>query len=625
MKKFKHLIWILAAAIVMQFPASTYADTANTTYSPFVKANYTQQERMASYTIVHGLDLSYHNGDVNFAKLKKAGVEYVILRVGYRGYGEKGSIGKDKLFETYYNAARAQGLDIGVYFYSQALNESEAKVEANYTLERIKGLKMDLPVYYDYEFAGVSDGRLDKAWSSGKLNKAKMTANVKAFCETVKNAGYVPGVYSNTDFLNNKYYSDQLDSIYSVWNAHYTAKKKSGVYASTTYTGQYQMWQYSSTGTVPGTESTYVDSNFMYKELMQAQMGDSPFIVSAITSRAYTGKEIKPALEVKAYGKDLVKGEDYFVTFENNIEIGKAYVTVTGVNDYATAKSVKKAFYIVPSKVTDLKATSSTSGSVTFGWDKHGDATKYRIQQLDGTAYKTVKETTDTSYTATLSPCESITLRVCAVKVIGGKEYVGKYSTPIETAAKAKKVAGLKNTTKNTDSIRLQWTNQPHASYYNVYEYNEKTQKYELLWKASKNYYTVKNLKIGSRHKFKVRAYKKLSDGTLINGAASDAFTAYTSPAKPEIKSATSASARKINVKWNKADGADGYEIMWSTTKGFTSNYLSVYTTSQSAVSKVLTTAQSSKTYYVRVRAYNNIDGLRIYSAWSKTLSVKVK
>ena len=614
--------------MLFQVNITALADTD--TYSPLVKATYTQPERLTPYTVVQGIDVSVHNGILDFAKIKKEGVNFVIMRVGYTGWGEKFSTAPDTRFATYYRDAKAAGLDVGVYFFSQAKTESEAVAEANYTLSLIKGLSMDLPVYFDYEFETKddgSDGRLLAAWNNGKLNKRKMTDNVKAFCDTIRKGGYVPGLYSNTDWLNNKLYYDELDNTYPIWNAHYTGySSKTQKYGCTSYPGNLQMWQYSSRGVISGHNGVYFDCNFMYKELMDQYMSGSSFAVSKIKSRAYTGKEIKPALTVTAYGKELVKGEDYYVTFENNIEIGKAYVTVIGVNEYAACKSVRKAFNIVPSKVANLAQTDKAETSISFKWNKHADASKYRIQTGDGTSFTTLADVTGTSYTIkNLSPCQSMYVRVAAVKTIGKTEYLGKYSTPVQMICQPRKVTGIKNTTVKTDSIRLQWTKQAYASHYNIYEYDNAAKKYKLIFKASKNYYTVKKLEKNSKHIFKVRAVKIPDSGSQLISAPSAAFTAYTSPDAPEIVSAASSKEKRITVKWKRAASADGYEIMWSTTKGFTSNFLSVYNTKNTAVTKTLTTSQSNKKYYVHVRSYKLHDGKKVYSSWSKTLSVKVK
>ncbi|MBR3150172.1 MAG: fibronectin type III domain-containing protein, partial [Eubacterium sp.] len=468
MKKIKFISLILAVIMLLQFPITAYAETE--TYSPYVKGTYLQQEKMQNYTIVHGLDLSYHNGTVDFAKLAAQGVKYVILRVGYRGYGESAKLVYDTKYDEFYASAKAAGLEVGTYFYSQALNTTEAAAEANYMLDKIRDQKMDLPVYYDYEFADVSDGRLDVAWKNGTVTKAMMTANVNAFCEVIKNAGYVPGLYSSTDFLNNKYNINDINKDISIWNAHYTSKNSStGKYAATGFTGDYEMWQYSSKGQVYGVHlekgdntdgSKYydVDCNFLYRELMDAKMNGSQFAMSTIKDQAYTGSEVTPKFTLYYQGKELVKDKDYTVVFSDNIKIGTAKITITGINDYAEAGVWVQSFKIVPTKVENLTLTGQTTTSVSFKWDAHPDATRYRVQTYKNNKWKTYKDTKNTYFSITgLSPGETVKVRVGPIKTINSVDYVGKSCDGVDMTAAPEKVISIKNTVKSVNTIKLTW------------------------------------------------------------------------------------------------------------------------------------------------------------------------
>ncbi|MBQ9517941.1 MAG: hypothetical protein IJR60_07685 [Eubacterium sp.] len=622
----KHRIISFILTLVLLLSVTTTAFAASYTYSPFVKANYNQPARLTSYTVAHGLDLSVHNGEIDFAKVKSAGVNFVILRAGYRGYGKSGSLAKDTRFDTYYTAAKKQGIRIGVYFYSQAISEAEAVAEANYTAQLIGSRVPDLPVFFDYEFAGVSDGRLDSAYNAGKLPKAKMTAIVQAYCNQIEKLGYVPGVYSNTDFLNNKYNYKDLDSKYCIWNAHYTSYNSStGRYGCTSYAGNMQMWQYSASGKVNGI-STYVDSNFLYEEPMKDIMSGGKLEVEDIASRAYTGSNIKPSPKVTAGGTTLVKGEDYYVKYENNREIGTAYITVVGVNDYENCREIRKAFNIVPTKVSNLVQTNRSTNSVTFQWNAHADATKYRIQRYNGSKYVTVTHTANTQYTLDgIAPSESVKIRVAAVKAVNGKNYVGKYDTPVEMTATPGKVTSVKKTTNNNTSVRLQWAAQDYASYFEVYELNYNLQKYEFVKRASRNHITLTGLKMNTRHTYRIRAVKVMENGNKLAGEMSEGYTAYTSPSTPVIRSAASNSVKHITVKWKKASGASGYQVMWSTSKTFKSNYLTVNVNKADTVQKHLKTAKSGKKYYVRVRSFKKYGDKKIYSNWSDKLVVNVK
>lgn len=194
---------------------------------------------------VMGIDISKHNGTVDWNAVKNAGVEFVILRCGYRG-SASGVLVEDEKFRTNIKGATAAGLKVGIYFFSQAVNEMEAVEEASLTLSLIKGHKISYPVYIDVEAA---NGRADG------LSAAERTKVVRAFCETVRDSGYTAGVYSNKNWFAEKMDTGAFGN-YRIWLAQYTE--------SPTYTGRYEMWQYSSRGTIPGIKGD-VDLNICYQ------------------------------------------------------------------------------------------------------------------------------------------------------------------------------------------------------------------------------------------------------------------------------------------------------------------------------------------------------------------------
>lgn len=192
-----------------------------------------------------GIDISSHNGNIDWKKVKASGVDYVILRVGFRGYGEAGTLKLDANFEKNIKGATAAGLDVGVYFYSQAITVQEALEEASVTVKYIKNYKIKYPVYFDTEFSG---GRADK------LSKSQRTELAVAFCEAVKKEGYTPGVYASKSFFYDNLVFSKLQG-YEIWLAHYTSQ--------TDFKYNYRMWQYTSKGTVGGISGN-VDVNISY-------------------------------------------------------------------------------------------------------------------------------------------------------------------------------------------------------------------------------------------------------------------------------------------------------------------------------------------------------------------------
>ncbi len=200
--------------------------------------------KMTSTTGILGIDVSKWNGSIDWAAVKAAGVEYVIIRVGYRG-STAGALVDDSRFVANINGAKGAGLKVGVYFVTQAINDVEAVYEASMVLDRIKGYSLDMPVFLDVE---PSSGRGDK------IDKATRTSVIIAFCETIRSAGYVAGIYANKTWLDSKMDTSQFGN-YKIWVAHYSSVCG--------YTGRYDMWQYTDKGTISGVNGS-VDMNLRY-------------------------------------------------------------------------------------------------------------------------------------------------------------------------------------------------------------------------------------------------------------------------------------------------------------------------------------------------------------------------
>lgn len=193
-----------------------------------------------------GMDVSKWNKEIDWEKVKDAGVEFAIIRCGYRG-SSTGSLIVDPYFEANIKGAEEAGIDIGIYFFTQAVNEVEAVEEASMVLSLIQNQYITYPVFIDTEGAG-GDGRADN------LNVEKRTAVCRAFCDTIENGGFEAGVYASKNWYNNRLNVEELKD-YRIWMAEYRAVP--------TYEGYYDMWQYTSKGQVPGIEGN-VDLNISY-------------------------------------------------------------------------------------------------------------------------------------------------------------------------------------------------------------------------------------------------------------------------------------------------------------------------------------------------------------------------
>lgn len=189
-----------------------------------------------------GIDVSSHQGEIDWKLVKEAGVEFVIIRLGYRGYGEEGRLVKDPMAQEYYEGAKEQGLLVGGYVFSQALTEQEAVEEAEMALEVTADWQLDLPVAFDWEFLHFEARTQD-------MVPRLITNCAKAFCSTLEAGGVQPMLYTGLYVKTLKL--EELKQ-YPMWLALYSENMS--------YDYWMNFWQYSCTGKVPGIE-TDVDLN----------------------------------------------------------------------------------------------------------------------------------------------------------------------------------------------------------------------------------------------------------------------------------------------------------------------------------------------------------------------------
>lgn len=200
------------------------------------------------YRTLRGVDVSEHQLKIDWPLVARSGVDYAYVRMGWRGYTE-GGLFEDARWKTNLRGANESGLRSGVYFFSQAVNVAEAIEEANFVLERIGDYRIDLPVIYDWEWVEDSNAR------TAELPLETRTDCAVAFCETIRRAGYEPGVYFNRKL---GYYGYDLTRLtdYAFWFSLPESPFPNFYYAC-------DMWQYSFTENVPGIEGP-TDMNLMF-------------------------------------------------------------------------------------------------------------------------------------------------------------------------------------------------------------------------------------------------------------------------------------------------------------------------------------------------------------------------
>ena len=610
-KSIKKIMSLLLAGTMLVTPITASAFTGS---SNFMDKTYTHQDRFVSSGIQQGIDVSYHNGTLDWSTIKAAGVDFAILRAAYRGYGTEGTLVRDAKFAEYMQGAMSQGIPVGAYIYSQAITTAEAVQEANYILNIVRGYSLDLPIVFDYEFAGVKTGRLDSAWSSGKLNKSKMTDIALAFCDTIKNAGYDAMVYANKTFLSKNLDHEIIENAgYDVWLAHYTT--------NTNYTGDYKIWQYTSSGKIPGIANKVFDCNFMYSGTISMSLK-----ISNIPNQIYQGYDVSPSVTVTNGGTVLTEGTDYTVSYQNNSGIGTATVNVFGAGIYDGYINLTKTFNIVPDTVKNMQISKAGTNTVDLSWSPVSGADGYTVQILKNGKWVSVGNFVGTSAKISgLLPGSVNYVHIAAYASSNGKTYIGNYNTAvkIETTVGAinPRVSAYAN-----NFVTLTWNNQTAANGYEVFKYDASSKKYVLyknITNPNTNTCKVTGLASNKKYDFKVRAYQ-IDDSEKTYAPFGAVVSQYTSIAKPKLNSAKSTSKKKIKASWSKVGGASGYQVMWSTYKNFSKNY-KTKSVKAKYLSKTVTTAQSKKTYYVRVRAYKTINGKKVYSPWSSTKKVKTK
>ena len=202
------------------------------------------------YTSLFGIDVSTYQNEIDWKKVKEDGVEFVFIRIGRRG-ATTGLLYEDDLFETNYAGAKENGLKVGVYFFSQAISEQEAREEADWVRKHLSGKQIDLPVIYDCEEVYLED---ETARMEG-LAKEQITANARAFAERIARHRYETIIYTNAYWAQEVYDMEELSDI-PVWLAQYDVDIP-------VFEHPFVIWQYTDSGTIDGIEGT-VDLNIMF-------------------------------------------------------------------------------------------------------------------------------------------------------------------------------------------------------------------------------------------------------------------------------------------------------------------------------------------------------------------------
>lgn len=621
------------------FASSTKVNNKKYTHPSFYKTSL--------YKLFHGVDVSYWQHSIDWKKSKADGIDFAIMRCGYTALN-KFALHQDSTFLTNYKNATSAGVSVGIYYYACATTTKEAKKEANYVVSILKNnnINNQLPVVMDYE---INTGRTNTKYKSiekksGKAAARKaFTKNAVKFMNTLRAAGYEPMFYSYRMLIDPKFSSNYRfnmndingSSQYRFWLAQYSTE--------ISYTGNMEIWQFTSTGRVSGMNGN-IDRNFWYYPLegTKTEEGTTSIRKCTVTlnnsAYKYNGKARKPKVTVKYGGEELVDGTDYAVSYMNNIEKGTATVLVHGKGKfsnetYTTFKigdngdstdktTVLDASALTPGKIKTVKTTiNAKKNTLKLSWSNSKNADKYQVvSKIDGAESWTRKTVKDKSYTFTdLEPGSVVEVKIRGRNTQSEDVISGEYSD-----VQYCYIGALDCTADFQDAsnkVKISW--QPIEDDRGKFTYTV-----SITPNGGKeSTYVVdgdhksKKLKADTAYTLKVKPTltigKKVYDGAYGNTAR-----LYTASVEISSKKALSGG---IQLKWTalKGKGNPRYKILVADNKELKDAQF--MTKKQSVTSVKIQNLGKKKAYYVAIVPFIRIDGAVYYGKTSEVVKVKTK
>ena len=566
--------------------------------------------KYANFKKINGIDVSKYQNDINWKKVKKSGIEFAIIRVGYR-LGGTGEIALDRCFKKNIEGAYKAGLDVGVYFYTQAINTKEAKEEAEFVVKQLKPYSkwISFPVYYDIE--NLKNGRLDNA----KLTVKQKTKLCKAFCDTINKNGYVAGIYTYYLYYLQQLNMDELKK-YDIWLARSSNEPS---YKGKLFPHDYSMWQYYSRGRVDGINGN-VDMDIFYVKsapekmngLKQTAISGNAIALSWNASSNIDGYELV-RMDKNGNKIETISTTETTYSLENltngtdeRFKVRAYSLKNDGTKKYGDFSSTLKV-RTLPGKVESVAQKECDSTSATIEWDVVEGASGYRIRTFDVSTqqYVTKGTTTKTFYKVTgLEPKETEQVIVQAyVNINGSTKKYGVASDSYMIVTGLDQIKYVELTQLKEDEISLTWDEQEDISGYEVNCYDEDSQliSTESVQEAA---YTKKELESGKEYRFEVRSYLEMEDGEKSYGAYSDMYSIKTLPKKATGLKAGEVEDTSLKLTWDNVAGADGYCVYTFDTKKKKSTLLKTVDTNSCEI----TNLSASTAYSYKVAAYINVE-----------------
>lgn len=578
--------------------------------------------RFDGYKKVYGIDVSQWQYNIDWKKVRSDDIDYAIIRLGYRGYGAAGTLNLDPYFyQNMQNAAEA-GIDIGIYFYTQAITTEEAKAEADFVLKYLRNYDIQLPVYFDIEGVDGDVGRLDSAG----LSKKEKTELCKAFCDRMIDNGYEAGVYANKTWLTYMIDGDELAKQYPIWLAHYNTY--------TDYTGDYNTWQFSSIGTVKGI-SGGVDMNVDYR----GKASSAPIAPTNVSASVANGK-------ATITWNDPSNADKYVVYRVNDSDDTYSKIATVTARKYTVALTDEETAYCVRSVKTSGGVTLySDYSECVYVSNRNSDrdaparvvSTDYtsaviNFHAAEGAVSYKVTDTSQNKVLAELEenaagtdqringllPCRGTYLLIQAVKADDSIENIGilYVRTKQISAPTGVKVSGRSSDTTAYTTAKVSWNAVSGVHGYCVFQKKNGVEYFAK--KTSKTADTIYSLKAGSDFEFVVKAYIE-ADGKLYFGDGSKASVIHCRPQTPNGITLTSVS-NGIKVSFGRTEGADGYMVYRCDSSNGTYTRIAKLT-GANKTAYTDTDTQVGNTYYYKIRAYRTSGGTSYYSEYTDPCS----
>lgn len=435
---------------------------------------YTHASQFKNSTVMKGIDVSEWNGSINWRKVKSSGVTFAFIRAGGRYYGSGAYFVDSKFAENVKNATAA-GIDVGAYFYSQAINAAEAKQEAAYTLNIVSSYNLTLPIVMDYEYAweGGLTGRLYNA----HLSKSAATTVINTFCSTVEASGYVGMLYASKSVITDDMNITSINNKYPIWNAQYNDSDTltytdNGLTSGKKYTYMVRGYHKLNTGTVYGAYSQEYSCTATYAEAVTASTDPEPPIFDTapdMPTQAAIADRTSSSINVRWSKISGVTG--YFV-YKCNTSTGKydriarcigdksRSYNFTGLSPATTYKFGVRAYYeyngvimysnrLEFSKCTKPRTFTSSFKYTPLGsyrclhWQKLSNVSGYIIYKYDiaHNKYTRVKKISSYKTTSCILPAlkSGFGYRILAYKNVNGSIVYGDIS---KAPAKASSLSG---------------------------------------------------------------------------------------------------------------------------------------------------------------------------------------